>query len=298
MNMKKIYLLLAPAAAAAILCGWAGCRKELPYPIDRVKRGVLIDVARVPGTRGVILSGQTTGDYKVRLTVPEHQGDYSSLRHVQLLAVLGDTLGAFASRVAVDSIADFPAEVPIAIADVYGKFGRTTPAKGEALYFTANVLLKNGDLIPGWSVHFGFNNQAFAGWQTDGRAYAYSVKYPVTCPLDLDVFAGAKSMGDGWMGESYPITLTKNSATALTLSGLFANSADCDFLIAVDTFSHTVDIAKQVLVYNTSVWGMPPYTNFALEGAGSIDACGRKMTFTATATVDQGDFGSFTFTIY
>lgn len=178
--MKKIYLPALVAAAA--LYAAASCRKELPYPIDEVKRGVLIDVSPAPGAADVILHGQTAGSCKVKLTIPEHQGDYSMLRHAQLLAVLIDTLGAAAAHVVADGVADFPAEIDVSIAETYGKLGRATPVQGETLCFTANVVLKNGDLIPGWSEHTGFNNQAFGGWKTDGRAYSYCARYPVAPP--------------------------------------------------------------------------------------------------------------------
>jgi hypothetical protein len=294
--MKKIYL---PAlAAAATLCIFASCRKELPYPIDEVKRGVLIDVTRAPGAAGVILAGQTAGDCKVKLDIPAYQGDYSSLRHAQLLAVLIDTLSAASARVMVDNITAFPAEVSVSVADVYSAFGRSSPVQGEALYFTANVALKSGDLIPGWSEYTGFNNQAFAGWKTDGRAYSYSVRYPVTCPLNIGAFTGTKNISDGWWGSSYQVTVAATSGAELTVSGLFENYVDHDLVITVDTLAHTVAIAKQVLVDNTSIWGMDPYTNFSLEGSGTIDACNGKITFTATPRVDQGTFETVTVTIY
>lgn len=296
MNMKKIYL---PAlAAAATLCVVASCRKEMPYPIDKVKRGVLIDVTRAPGAIGVIFPGQVTGSCKVRLTIPEQQGDYSSLHYAQLLAVLVDTVGDAAAHVMVDNIVDFPAELDVSIADAYSKLGRSAPVQGEALYFTANVALKNGDLIPGWSEYTGFNNQAFAGWQTGGRAYSYNVRYPVVCPLNIGYFTGTKTISDGWWESDYQVSVNQTSGTELTVSGLFENNVDNDLVITLDTLTHTVSIAKQVLVYNTSIWGMDAYTNFSLEGSGTIDACNRKITFTAVPRVDQGTFESVTLTIY
>ncbi|MDR2814784.1 MAG: hypothetical protein LBB79_09075 [Prevotellaceae bacterium] len=292
--MKRIYLLTLIAAA---LCAFAGCRRELPYPIDEVQRGVLIDVVRVPGTGGVIVQGQTAGDYKVKLSIPAYQGDYSSLDRAQLLAVLADTQGDASSRVVEDGITAFPVEKSISIADIYAKFGLSAPARGEALYITANVILKNGKTIPGWSEHTGFNNQAFDGWKVDGRAYSGSVKYPVTCPLSIDAFAGAKTIKDEWWEETYQITVAKKSDTELEVSGLFEGKADHSLTITVDPVTHTVSVARQALVDNTSTLGMP-YTNLSLSGSGTIDACDGKITFSATVTVDQGSFGSSTFTIY
>ncbi|MDR0687336.1 MAG: hypothetical protein LBF55_01450 [Prevotellaceae bacterium] len=292
--MKRIYLL---TLAAAALCAFAGCKKELPYPIDEVKRGVLIDIVRAPGSDGVLAAGETTGSYKVKLTIPEYQGDYSSLSHAQLLAVLTNAQGTTTSRVAVDNITGFPKEVDVNIADVYGKFGLTAPALGEVLYFTTNVVLKNGDLIPGWSEYMGFNNRAFSGWKVDDRAYSYNVRYPVACPLDVDDFVGEKTIDDEWWEDSYPVTVSKRSETELAVSGLFEGDADNDLIITIDPTTHTVSIAKQVLVVADKWWGAG-YTNFSLAGSGTIDACDGKITFSATATVDQGSFGAVAFTIY
>lgn len=293
--MKRTYIL---TLAAAALCACAGCEKELPYPIDEVKRGVLIDIVRIPGSDGVLAAGETGGSYGVKLTIPEYQGDYSSLSHAQLLAVLTDVQGVTTSRVAVDNITGFPKEVDLNIADVYSKFGLPAPALGEVLYFTANAVLKNGDLIPGWSEYVGFNNRAFGGWKVDDRAYSYNVRYPVACLLDLDDFVGDKTMDDlEWWEDSYPVTVTKQSDAELAVSGLFGGDADNDLIITVDPTTHTVSIAKQVLVVDDKWWGAG-YTNFSLAGSGTIDACSGTITFTATATVDQGSFGAVSFTIY
>jgi hypothetical protein len=293
--MKKIYLFTLITVA---LCSSVGCNKDLPFPLDEVKRGVLVDIVRVSGTNGVLSAGQTAGDYKVKLTIPKYQGDYSALDYAQLLAVLESPNGAITSRVVVDNITAFPQEITVDIAEVYGKFGLSAPSLGEVLYFTVNVVLTNGEVIPGWTEYAGFNNRAFTGWKVDDRAYSYNVRYPVACPLDLDDFIGTLTIDDEWWEETYQVTVTKQSDTELKISDLFEGYVDHDFIITVDPFTHTVSIAKQVLVDNTSIWGMSPYTNFALAGSGVIDACNRRITFTATATVDQGSFGSVSFAIY
>ncbi|MDR3188256.1 MAG: hypothetical protein LBT94_03610 [Prevotellaceae bacterium] len=173
--MKKMYLM---ALVAVTLSIFASCRKELPYPIDEVKRGVLIDVSRVAGTPDSIAVGQTTGSCHVKLTIPELQGDHSSLSHAQLLAVLTGA-PVDAACVVVDNIVNFPADVPVSVADLYGKLGLSVPAQGEVVHFTANVVLKSGEIIPGWSQLTGFNSWAFVGWQVDGREYSYRATYPV-----------------------------------------------------------------------------------------------------------------------
>jgi hypothetical protein len=291
--MKKIYLY---TLATIALCAFGSCNKDLPYPIDEVKKGVLVDIVRVAGTDGVLAAGQTGGNYKIKLTIPQYQGDYSFLDRVQLLAVL-ERNNATSSRVVVDNITTFPQEITIDVADVYSKFGLTAPTLGEVLYLTTNAVLNTGEVIPGWTEYAGFNNRAFTGWKVDGRNYSFNVRYPVACPLDINNFIGTMMIDDEWWEDTYAVTVTKISDNELSVSGLFQGYVDHDLIITIDFSSHTVSVAKQVLVDDTGIWGWP-YTGFALAGSGTINACDNSISFTAAATVDQGSFGSYGFKIY
>lgn len=211
--MKKIYLILLTLPLLFVV---QSCDKDLPYPIDEVKRGVVVDITRIPGTDGLLSDGETTGDYKIKVLIPENQGDYSFMKEVQLLAVLQVSGQPTKTAVVIENITEFPKEIQLNIADVYSKLGLATPALGETLYFTANVVLNNGDVIPGWTQYSGFNNRAFAGWRVEGRAYSYNVRYPVACGWDQDpdngTFIGTFTMTENssYGGDSYPVTLSHN----------------------------------------------------------------------------------------
>ena len=172
--MKNIYLAFAMLSLLFIS---QSCDEELPYPIDEVKRGVVVDLVRVAGTDGILADGLTTGNYKVKISIPEQQGDYSFMSHVQLLGVLQAADGTFSSEVVVDNITEFPKEIQIDIADAYSKLDKTAPSLGEILFITANIVLKDGSVIPGWTKEIGFNNKELAGWLIDGRNYSYNVRY-------------------------------------------------------------------------------------------------------------------------
>jgi hypothetical protein len=295
--MKKTYLAFV---ALSLLFIASSCEKELPYPIDEVKRGVLVDIVRVAGTDGILSDGLTTGNYKVKLTIPENQGDYSFLSHVQLLAVLNTANGTSSSKVVQDNITDFSNEIQINIADVYGKFGLSAPSLGEILYITANAVLKDGSVIPGWTEVAGFNNVAFAGWKVEGRSYSSNVRYAVACPLVLDDFIGDAFVTlDEWWGDTpYPVTVSKISDTELSVEGMFDGYSSNPLVIAIDPTDHSVSIAKQVLEPSPGYWfGGAPYTNFALAGSGTVDACNTSISFSAEATVDQGSWGACSFVI-
>lgn len=287
--MKKIYLAFITLSLLFIA---VSCDKDLPYPIDEVKRGVVIDVVRVPGTDGVLSDGLTTGNYKINLSIPEQQGDYSFMKEAQLLAVLESTDGKLTSQVVMDNITEFPKEITIDVASVYSKFGLSTPSLGETIYFTTNTVMKDDVVVPGWDKVIGFNNKAFAGWRVDGRSYSYNVRYSVACELVLEDFVGTNTVYvDEWIGSGYTVEITKVSDTELGVEGMFWGDADGPMIIKVDPTDHSITIPKQILVSNPTWWAGNPYKDFALAGNGTINACETSLSFTAEATVDLGSFG-------
>lgn len=281
--MKYIKLFIATVCISLLT---VSCDRDLPYPLTDVKEGVVVDIIRTTGTDGVLTSGDFAGDYKVTLSIPKQQGDYSHLDYVQLLCVFTDANRKTTAKVIKDNIKEFPAEVTLDIAAIYQEFGLTSPALGETCEITTNSVLKDGYVVYGWNEYSGFNNKTFTGWDMGGRAYSYSVRYPVVCPLDLDEFIGTMTVTDNWNGEIYDANCVKVSDTELKIEGFFEGKAD--LTIYVDNATHTVSIPKQLMqtTYYT-------YTNLSLVGAGTIDACNNIIKFTATFTVDQGSFGNY-----
>jgi hypothetical protein len=312
--MKKLYLFTLITVS---LCATVGCKKDLPFPLDEVKRGVVVDITRVPGTDGVLSAGQIAGDYKVKLTIPQYQGDYSFLDHAQLLAVL-ETATGISSRVAVDNITTFPQEITVDLADVYSKFGLSSPSLGEILYFTANVVLTNGEVIPGWTEYAGFNNQAFAGWQVDNRAYSYNVRYAVACPFNPDPFTGTfigtfnctetSSFGN----DAYTVTLSAHTGLPPTIPA----GVDASKLYGVDITPISPNVWEPA-IDNIKIWintedfslvipdqdtgdtynGNPIL--WAKFRSTSISTCNRTIQFTTDAFVPalNGGWSGFSFTI-
>lgn len=185
--MKRIYLYIIVSIAFCLVT--ASCDKDLPFPIDEVTRGVVIDIVKSPNSDQTLVVGKTTGNYKVDLLIPTQQGDYSMMANAELLAILSSG-GTTTSQVVVNNITNFPSTVTINMAEVYSKFGKTAPVLGETLNFTLNVVLKSGEVVPGWHqlktevngkpVYTNiYNNQAFAGWNVGTRKLSYRVQYSV-----------------------------------------------------------------------------------------------------------------------
>ena len=314
--MKKIYLILL---ILPLLFVAQSCDKDLPYPIDDVKRGVVVDITRIPGTDGLLSDGETTGDYKLKVVIPENQGDYSFMKEVQLLAVLQASGQPTKTAVVMENITEFPKEIQINMADVYSKLGLTAPALGETLYFTANVMLKNGDIIPGWTQYTGFNNRAFAGWRVEGRAYSYNVRYPVACGWDQDpdngTFIGTFTMTENspYGADSYNVTLSHNPNPPATIpTGVLAESL---YGINISPFSpniwapvsdvvtiwvNTEDLSLVIPNQETGelYQGQHPIVWYNFRDA-SINTCTRIIQFTVQPFVPaiNGGWSAFTFKI-
>lgn len=288
--MKKIYLAFITLSLLFIA---VSCDKDLPYPIDQVKKGVVIDIVRAAGSDGTLSRGETAGNYKVKLTIPEQQGDYSFMKHAQLLAVIQGVDGKLKSEIIADNITEFPKEITIDVAAVYKKLGKTVPLIGETLYLTTNTVLENDIVIPGWNSLIGFNNKAFVGWIIDGRAYSYSVRYPVVCPLLLEDFYGTNTViEDEWSGDApYDVEIVKVSDTELKIVGLFPGQTSNAMILKVNPVDYSIIIDKQIIVPNPTWWAGNPYKDFSLAGTGSIDACETVISFSVAASVNLGNFG-------
>jgi hypothetical protein len=289
--MKKVYLLFI--TLSLLMLGYS-CSQELPYPIDDVKRGVVIDIVRSEGSDGVLYRDETDGNYKVKLTIPEQQGDYSFMKHAQILAVFQGSDGSVTTKVVEDNITEFPKEISINIGQVYSLFGLTAPSLGEVLFLTTNVVLKDGSVIPGWSEEMGYNNRAFSGWRVGARAYSYNVRYAVVCALDLDVFVGTCTVTqDDWWGETpYEVEVTKVGDNQLKIEGLYNGEAENPLVITIDPADYSISFDKQILAPNSGAWwGTSANNNFALSnGAGVVDACDNIISFSGTASVNAGTF--------
>lgn len=288
-NMRYIQLFIATALWALLT---VSCDRDLPYPLEQVKKGVVIDIVRSTGSDGVLSAGTTDGNYKISLSIPKQQGDYSMLDHAQLLCVFTDVDGKTSSKVVEDNIKEFPKDISINMADVYKLFGKETPTLGEVVYFTTNAVLKDGYVVYGWNEYSDFNNKLFTGWEIDGRPYSYNVRYPVACQLDLEEFVGPVVLSD-FYGDGYMAEIVKTSDTELELHGVAEGEAPDGILkLTVDTSTHTVKVAKQIVAFGSVAW-VSGYNNVAYQATGTIDACKGTITLNGPLTVDEGSFGDY-----
>lgn len=142
--------------------------------------------------------------------------------------------------------------------------------------------------------------------EVDGRvtrSKTASLTVPVVCAFDENLTAGSyHEYSSGWAVEG-DVTLTadENDPYTITISGLQAvdglTGNGNDYVITIDpgTFAVTGE-GTVIMAADLSEWGYT-YTNYAYTlTSGSYDSCEGTYELEFKITVDQGSFGSYSFT--
>lgn len=286
----------------------SGCDNDLPYE-DRTETAIF-DIVRTPGTKGIIEGGFLEGKYGINLTHTEMFGDLSTLDYIQLACIYypnkteENYLSKAQNKVIIDEIRDFSTRgIEFELKDLYAKFGLTNlPVVGEVFTFVINTVLKDGTVIPGWTLYQvdgnykeQFNNQGFTAWELDGRGYSYSVTYSVTCPLVIDDYLGKMTMGDNTgmfnAATEYEVNieLVKETESAYILKVQpFGGDVDDNFEVnlEINKEDYSVRLPKTVLLPT-----LGNYTNFYVSGSGTALTCeGTLRIANGTVGVDQGTY--------
>ncbi len=164
-NMNKFKIIVA---GLLMVVAFSACKKDLPYPIDQVTRGAVIDITKVAGTDADMkLDG--TGNTAVQLqTVKYAEGEYVSVR-VSCLYV-NDVTEEEKYVTVQDNITTLPANITINYNNLKSTLG-LTPAVGDYFYFFVDVILPDGKIINGYNIYTGvINNNDFAAYSVDGTA--------------------------------------------------------------------------------------------------------------------------------
>ena len=271
--MKKSRILLALAIPAVL----ASCNKEpeLPYDLAGTTHTFAVSVTKNTQYDLLLNAGSTNGDYYVKLDVPTYMGDYTSfLKEVQLLCVYTAVNGDVSSAIAAEGITSLPAETKIDMDALCDKLGIVAPAVGDKMQFTANIIHKDGTVVPGWSPAMGFNYRApsfFA--MADGSDFSYCATFQAAAPLQTEKYAGGnnvlftESLGSAYEA-SYPAAVTrlesKDIPESVIGSGFTADDyiglklvfdwyglgCDVEFYIYINAKDYSVTIPTQV-VYTT-----------------------------------------------
>lgn len=180
--MKRLCILFSLFAAISLFnsCGDA----ELPYDLDSIRRGALIDVSKVTGSQQYVDFYDPSGTLNIRLqTVPHAEGEFD---YIQLMLVFNRGQANASTHIIEDNIKTLPVDFSIDFSEILSLLGKTDVQPGETYDFTVNVVLKDGFVIYGWTKYTGFNNTQFAGYRVNGRPYSSAARYAVQASFQYD----------------------------------------------------------------------------------------------------------------
>lgn len=275
--MKNIKLLLALSIPAVLV----SCSKDpdLPYDLEGTTHTFAISVTKATQYDLLLNAGNTSGDFRVNLAVPKYMGDYTSyFKEAQLLCVYSPAGKDTAySVIAAEGITELPSEQKIDMAKVCSGLGIDAPGLGDKMQFVANIVHKDGTIIPGWSPVMGLNYRAPSFLtMPDGTDFSYFASFVAAAPLDSIYYVGGNSvMMNGYddMIEDQadqvvtvtklaeiPANAVKSGFTAADYIGL---EIGCDFLglgvpatfkLFINTRDYSVSAPDQEVGKATPTW--------------------------------------------
>ena len=143
-------------------------------------------------------------------------------------------------------------------------------------------------------------------WQneTNGKIYRSNaaINPAVVCAYDPSFVTGSfHSKADANWGSEGDITITVDPTDQYvlyvsgleTMEGLVEDKGPLKMVI--NPKNYDVTVKRQPLASSLAPWGLS-YTNLAYEGSGKLNTCDATYDMVFTISVDQGTFGTYTFT--
>lgn len=312
--MKKFKILPFLLLSLMVTVFTISCDRELPYEDPR-NGTVVVDVSRVPGTAGTVATDPTAVNIAVRLQKMEKAD--GPFQKIQLACLYTDSQTKAQKYIIVqDDITSLPYDININFPTLLTKLGIAAHQLGDNFTFTANVVMEDGTLIPGYNeITKQYNHTNFADWLINGRKFSNRVGYNTVCTFDYDIFKGnfTATEASPFGGDSYTVTFTHypnppetlpEGVTAadlygIQIDGLSPNIIGVEvphFYVWINSVDFSLYIPSQLVGYgwHASYGDVYLYNPTATE----CNTCNNTMTFTSFLgfpAVNAG-YGNFTFT--
>jgi len=183
-------------------------------------------------------------------------------------------------------ITTFPTTVTVTGLELATLFG-TPIVVGDQFEIGADITTQSGQKFEA----FPLSGNAYGANIANQPGASTSVIFTAVCPFDINNFIGAGHVVDpDFWGDTYPVTVTLQGTNVLKVTG-WVEEPTYSILIKVDPVGLTATIDKQV--YGPTL-PTTPYTNPAVQGTGTVDACKLQIIMNLANSVTQGSFGSAT----
>lgn len=245
----------------------ASCSQKLPYDLEGVEKGVVMNIAKSAGS-GASMNPDMSTVFNIELSIPWQQGDYSMLKEAKILAIYTKMDGTNYSGYIAESITEFPCKVSKTSAEVCTALGvkaldptSATPIEiGDRVQFTYSYVLNSGTVVEGWTPITGFNNNYYSSWMNDdGTAVNNRISFTAFAVYHKSDFIGTFILDDGYdtpcvvaaidepLDESLiPAGLTAADFDAFSVTGaIYGLESDCiKFWVNLEDYSIIVPFQK------------------------------------------------------
>jgi len=213
----------------------------------------------------------------------------------------------FSKQYLLQSITSVPSSITISGADIVAAIPELASSAdisaGDEFYVFGNVELTDGTYLPGMladgTIALSSANKNIVGILKDGAVP--DVRIAVPCAFDPALAVGSYHAVSADWGAAGDVTVTADPNDAFkvyvsgfeTMEGLVEDKGPLPMFIKSN---YSVDVPKYVFVSSLAPWGLP-YTNLSYGGGGTYNTCDGSYILTMEVRVDQGGFGSYTWTL-
>ena len=263
--MKNLKIL---GLIAAMVMVFASCSTNDEDPAGL--RGVAV-VPEITDLNPAVFDSNDMENTFVQFTVKIPDGESVSSGAVQV------SYNGQKERVDYTTLNSFPATVKIPLADLATKLGMSLSDVKLGDVFTIEVLTTS-----------------------NGKTYRSnaSIDAAVVCAYNPDLVSGSYHAKSADWGSEGDVTITVDPTDQYTVyvSGLEAieglNEDQGPLKMMVNPLDYSVTAVKTVLA--SDAWG---YHNLAYAGSGKLSTCDGTYTMNFAISVDDGDFGTYSFVL-
>lgn len=273
-NYIKIFLGLI------LIVSFSACKNELRMP--EISKTALPKITKEPNSAVLIEGGVLYAKFKVDML-------YTDLpKESKLVVVMNQD---YANPKVIKSITSFPSVENLTDVQLKTLFGISQINAGDQFEIGLDILMNDDK----WYPAFGENGPNYGSGVLNLPNSSPVISYRAVCKFVIDEYVGTASITDpDWYGGTYTAAIEKVDATHLKIKNFAEFAGDVTLTINPD---HTVTVPKQIYDTNLAAWGMAKYTNPAVAGSGTLDACTKTIKLTLTPSVDQGGWDPFKLTI-